>query len=94
MKLKKALRISIMSATVCFGLTFSLIIINAFMGIFISLSYYFKLFGLLTIGSSLCLIAIDAKRIFTKSKVKKVIKSSDVSRSNHQHNRHTRRKIS
>ena len=83
-----------MSAAVCFCLTFALIIINAVMGVFIGLGYYFMLFGVISLGSAISLILIDAKRIFAKKKVQKVAKPSNVTRKTQQRSRHIRRKIS
>ncbi|MGL6104760.1 hypothetical protein [Romboutsia sp.] len=92
--MKKALRIFIMSTAVCFCLTFALIIINAVMGVFIGIGYYFMLFGVLSLGSTISLILIDAKRIFSKKKVRKVEITSNVTRKTQQRSRHIKRKIS
>lgn len=91
--MKKALRIFIMSAAVCFCLTFALIIINAMMGVFIGLGYYFMLFSVLSLGSAISLILIDARRIFAKKKIQKVT-TNNVSRKTQQRSRYTKRKIS
>ncbi|WP_296644799.1 hypothetical protein [Romboutsia sp. 13368] len=72
--MKKVGRILFMSAIVSFSLIFTLIMLNAIMGIFISFDFCLLLFGILTIGFTLGLILFDSKRIFTKKKVKKPIK--------------------
>ncbi len=72
--MKKVGRILFMSAIVSFSLIFTLIMLNAIMGIFISFDFCLLLFGILTIGFTLGLILFDSKRIFAKKKVKKPIK--------------------
>lgn len=65
-----------MSAVICFSLTFSLMIINAVMGIFIRLNFYLLLFAILTIGFTVGLILFDSKKIFYPKKIKKTIKKT------------------
>lgn len=62
-----------MSAIVCFSLTFTLIIINAAMGIFIRFNFYLLLFAILTAGFTVALTLFDCKKIFYKKKVKKPV---------------------
>ena len=62
-----------MSAVICFSLTFSLMIINAVMGIFIRLNFYLLFFAILTIGFTVGLILFDSKKIFYPKKIKKTI---------------------
>lgn len=66
--LKKVLRIILTSTAICFSLTFALIIINAIMGIFVRLDYYFTIAWVLTACLSLGLILFDSKKIFSKKK--------------------------
>ena len=63
-----------MSAIVSFSLIFTLVILNAIMGIFVSFTFCLILFGVLTIGFTAGLILFDSKRIFMKKKVKKPVK--------------------
>lgn len=69
-----------MSAVICFSLTFSLMIINAVMGIFIRLNFYLLLFAILTIGFTVGLILFDSKKIFYHKKIKKSINSKIVTK--------------
>ena len=62
-----------MSAVICFSLTFSLMIINAVMGIFIRLNFYLLLFAILTIGFTVGLILFDSKKLLCPKKIKKTI---------------------
>lgn len=71
MGLKNSLRVSknlvevlCVSAIICFLITFSLIIINAIMGIFIGLDYYLMIFSVLTIGITVSLTLLNSKKIF------------------------------
>lgn len=84
-----------MSTAICFSLTFALILINAIMGIFIGLNYYFTMACLLTACLSLGLVLLDSKRIFSKQK-KAInrIQSNKVVRRTRQPSSNSRRKIS
>lgn len=72
--MKKVCRILFMSAIVSFSLIFTLVILNAIMGIFVSFAFCLLLFGVLTLGFTVGLILFDSKRIFMKKKVKKPVK--------------------
>lgn len=96
-KLKKVCKILIMSAIICFSLTFTLMIINAVMGIFIRLNFYLLLFGILTTGFTVALTLFDSKNIFYSKKVKKPVKSKTVRKAKTkkvEHQTKVRRKIS
>lgn len=67
-----------MSAIICFSLTFTLMIINAVMGIFIRLNFYLLLFGILTVGFTVALTLFDSKKIFYSKKIKKPVNSKMV----------------
>ena len=67
-----------MSAIICFSLTFTLMIINAVMGIFIRLNFYLLLFLILTAGFTVALTLFDSKKIFYSKKVKKPVNSKMV----------------
>lgn len=58
-----------MSIAICFSLTFALILINAVMGIFIGLNYYFIMASVLTVALSLGLILFNFQKIMTKKPV-------------------------
>ena len=75
---KKVCKILIMSAIICFSLTFMLMIINTVMGIFIRLNFYLLLFGVLTAGFTVALTLFDSKKIFYKKKVKRPANSNTV----------------
>lgn len=77
-RLKKVCKILIMSAIICFSLTFTLIIINSVMGIFIGLNFYLLLFGILTLGFTIALTLFDSKKIFSGKKVKKPVNNNRV----------------
>ena len=86
-----------MSAIICFSLTFTLMIINAVMGIFIRLNFYLLLFGILTTGFTVALTLFDSKNILYSKKVKKPVKSKMVRKSKAkkvEHQTKVRRKIS
>lgn len=83
-----------MSLAASFCLTFAMIIINAVMGIFIGLNYYFAIFMLLSGGLSVGLILMDSKKIFAKKKVRKVSNSRKAKRKRYVRANDTRRKIS
>ena len=84
-----------MSAIICFSLTFTLMIINAVMGIFIRLNFYLLLFGILTLGFTVALTLFDSKQIFYSKKVKKSVKSNTVRKAKKVESQtKTRRKIS
>lgn len=72
--MKKVCRILFMSAIVSFSLIFTLVILNAIMGIFVSFAFCLLLFGVLTLGFTVGLILFDSKKIFMKKKVKKPVK--------------------
>ena len=72
--MKKVCRILFISAIVSFSLIFTLVILNAIMGIFVSFAFCLLLFGVLTLGFTVGLILFDSKRIFMKKKVKKPVK--------------------
>ena len=72
--MKKVCRILFMSAIASFSLIFTLVILNAIMGIFVSFAFCLLLFGVLTVGFTVGLILFDSKRIFIKKKVKKPVK--------------------
>lgn len=74
--MKKVCRILFMSAIVSFSLIFTLVILNAIMGIFVSFAFCLLLFGVLTLGFTVGLILFDSKKIFMKKKVRKPIKKS------------------
>lgn len=84
-----------MSVVICFPLTFSLMIINAVMGIFIRLNFYLLLFAILTAGFTVGLILFDSKKIFYSKKIKKPTNSKTVTKTKKvESNTKTRRKIS
>ena len=86
-----------MSAIICFSLTFTLMIINAVMGIFIRLNFYLLLFGILTTGFTVALTLFDSKNIFYSKKVKKSVNSKMVRKAKAkkvEHQTKVRRKIS
>lgn len=86
-----------MSAIICFSLTFTLMIINAVMGIFIRLNFYLLLFGILTTGFTVALTLFDSKNIFYSKKVKKSVNSKMVRKvkaKKVEHQTKVRRKIS
>ena len=87
------LKLFIMSTAVSFCLTFALIMINAIMGVFIGLNYYLTICGVLLIGLSVGLILFDAKLIFSKKKVRKVVRKNN-SRKRRLYQNEARRKIS
>ncbi|WP_330409715.1 hypothetical protein [Romboutsia maritimum] len=97
--MKKVLKIIIMSSMICFFVTFALIIINAIMGVLVSLDYYFMMASSSTIGLSIGLILFNSRRIFSKKLAKKlskkVVASKKVVRPNKQQTTSVRkRKIS
>ena len=96
-ELKKVFKIFIMSAMICFSLVFTLMIINVIMGIFIELSFYLILLGILTLGFTFALTLFDSKKIFYSKNVKKPIKSKTASKSKKSESSHSkvrRRKVS
>lgn len=84
-----------MSTAICFSLTFALILVNAIMGIFIGLNYYFTMAWMLTVCLSFGLILFDSKRIFSKKKrvLNKAKDNNDVRRRKQQ-SIQSKRKIS
>lgn len=86
-----------MSSIICFLLTFTLIIVNAIMGIFIGLDYYLMMFVVLTVGLTFGLVLFDYQKIFyNKKKIQKNKNSvsSKVLREKHREVVHNKRKIS
>ena len=86
-----------MSSVICFLLTFTLMIVNAVMGIFIGLDYYLMMFTVLTAGLTFGLILFNYQKIFyNKKKIQKNKSaiSSKVSREKHREAVQTKRKIS
>ena len=86
-----------MSSVVCLLLTFTLIIVNAVMGIFIGLDYYLMVFAGLTVGLTFGLVLFNYKKIFfSKKKIQKSKSSvsSKVKRDNCREVVQTKRKIS
>ena len=67
-ELKKILKRLIMSVAICFSLIFTLMIINAAMGLFIKFDFYLLLFGVLTIGFTMALVLFDSNIIFSPKK--------------------------
>ncbi len=66
--MKKIKEILMMSATISFCLTFFLMLINAIMGVFVGLGYYFIIFTLLMIGFVFGLTLVNLKKILMKKK--------------------------
>lgn len=86
-----------MSSVICLLLTFTLIIVNAVMGIFVGLDYYLMMFTVLTVGLTFGLVLFNYKKIFfSKSKIQKNKKlvSSNVKRDKSRDTIQTKRKIS
>ena len=86
-----------MSSVICLLLTFTLIIVNAVMGIFIGLDYYLMIFTGLTVGLTFGLVLFNYKKIFfSKKKIQKSKSSvsSKVKRDNYKEVIQTKRKIS
>ncbi len=86
-----------MSSVICLLLTFTLIIVNAVMGIFIGLDYYLMIFTGLTVGLTFGLVLFNYKKIFfSKKKIQKSKSSvsSKVKRDNYREVVQTKRKIS
>ena len=86
-----------MSSIICFLLTFTLMIVNAVMGIFIGLDYYLIMFTVLTAGLTFGLILFNYQKIFyNKKKIQKNKNSipNKVKRDNRREVVQTKRKIS
>ena len=86
-----------MSSVICLLLTFTLIIVNAVMGVFIGLNYYLMIFTGLTVGLTFGLVLFNYKKIFfSKKKIQKSksLVSSKVKRDNYREVVQTKRKIS
>ncbi|MGL4913922.1 MAG: hypothetical protein ACRC3Y_15985 [Romboutsia sp.] len=86
-----------MSSFICCLLTFLLIIVNGFMGIFIGLDIYMIIFAVLTIGLTIGLVMFNYKKIFYKKrkiqKSKPSISTSSL-KNNQKETIKTKRKIS
>lgn len=81
-----------MSSVVCFLLTFTLIIVNAVMGIFVGLDYYLMILAVSTLGLTFGLVLYNYKKIFfSKKKIRKnkTLTSNKVKRDTSKVNRDT-----
>lgn len=95
--IKNIFKLFIISTVVCSVITFALIIINAVMGIFIGLGYYFTLSSVLSVFMTSALVVLDYKRIFqgkSKKKINKVTKHKTIKRENNKQVLQSKRKIS
>ncbi len=73
-RLKKISKIFVISALICFSVTFALILINSIMGVHISLDYYFLAACVFTMCLSLGTVLCNSRKIFAKHK--KVVRKS------------------
>ncbi|MGL5329941.1 MAG: hypothetical protein ACRDD7_11780 [Peptostreptococcaceae bacterium] len=95
--LENILKTSIISGAICSILTFSLIIINAIMGIFVGLDYYLIMFAILTVCLTIGLTLCNHKNIFASKQTIKKCKKSKINRVSKERNKEelrVKRKIS
>ena len=95
-ELKKILKRFVISVAICFSLTFTLMMVNAAMGLFMELGFYLLLFAVLTIGFTIALVLFDSNVIFSSKKAKQQIKRKPVTNKTKKVESHSkvRRKIS
>ncbi len=90
---KKIGKVITLSVIIGFCLNIALMMVNAIMGVFIELKFYFWVFVILTAGFTMSLTLFDSKKIFTKNKAKKV-KVIKQTKNNNRIQKQTKRKIS
>lgn len=82
-----------MSLAICFSMTFAVMIINAILGVFVGIGYYFAMAFVSTICLIIGLVMFDLKRIVTKKK-KVVSKPKKASKQTKIRSAQQKRKIS
>lgn len=96
-KIESIFKVSVLSSIISFVITFGLIVLNAIMGVFIGLEYYFMLFAGLTLCLTIMLVVVDYNRIFKNKKhiqKTKVSKNKNIKRGNTREVVKAKRKIS